>query len=98
MDRLKLLLQQSGDIYLQARFYNRWTRDHYVSSVFVFCPNGTIAICAYNLPGIVHDSTIAEWVGVYKKRKAVYEDTAGKATVDSAFNCWRYSEFMIKSS
>ena len=30
--------------------------------------------------------------------KAVYEETGGKATVDSAFNCTRYGEFMIKSS
>ena len=66
MDGLKLLLQQSSDIYIQKRFYSGWTHDHYVSSVVVFCPNGTVAICAYNLPGIVHDSTIVEWGGVYK--------------------------------
>ena len=80
------------------KYYNRWTHDHYVSSVFVFCSDGTIAICACNLPGIVHDSTIAERGGVYEKLKAVYEDISGKATVDSAFNCSRYGEFMIKSS
>ena len=50
MDGLKLLLQQSGDVYIQKRFYNGWTHDHYISCVFVFAPDGTIAICAYNLP------------------------------------------------
>ena len=66
MNGLKLPLQQSGNVYIQKRFYNGWTHDHYVSSVFVFCPDGTIAIYAYNLPGIVRDSTIVEWGGVYK--------------------------------
>ena len=44
---------------------------------FSFCPDRTISICAYNLSGIVHDSTIAEWGGVYKKLKSVYEETSG---------------------
>jgi hypothetical protein len=26
-------------------FYNGWTHDHYVSSVLVFCPDGTFPIC-----------------------------------------------------
>lgn len=98
MDGLKLRLQQSGDFVIQAKYYNGWTHDHYVSSVFVFCPDGTIAICSYNLPGILHDSTIAEWGGVYKKLKAVYEMSDGKCTVDSAFNCRKYGDFLIKSS
>jgi hypothetical protein len=42
MDGLKLYLQQSGNTEIQARFYNGWTHGHYVTSVFVFCPDGTI--------------------------------------------------------
>jgi hypothetical protein len=44
MDRLKLHLQQSRNRAIQERFYNGWTHDHYVISVFCFCPNGTIPI------------------------------------------------------
>ena len=35
--------------------------------IIVFCPDGTIPIVAYNCPGSVHDSMIAEWGGVYEK-------------------------------
>jgi len=42
MDGLKLYLQQSGNTEIQARFNNGWAHGHYVTSVFVFCPDGTI--------------------------------------------------------
>ena len=98
MDGLKLLLEQTSDCVIQNRFYNGWTHDHYVSSVIVFCPDGTIPICAYNLPGCIHDSLIAEVGGVYGKLKSVFERSSGKCTVDSAFNCSRYGQFLIKSA
>lgn len=85
MDGLKLTLQCSGDNTVQNNFYNGWTHDHYVSSVFVFCPDGTIPICCYNVPGSVHDSKIAEWGNIYQKLTNVYETTGAKCTVDSAF-------------
>lgn len=99
MDGLKLYLEQSGDAVIQNMFYNGWTHDHYVSGVFVFCPDGTIPIATYNVPGCFHDSTIADWGNVYNKLKNVYETTGtgGKCTVDSAFSKKRY-EFLIKSS
>ena len=46
MDGLKLFLEQCGDTVIQNMFYNGWTHDHYVSSVLVFCPDGTIPIAA----------------------------------------------------
>ena len=80
-------------------FYNGWTSDHYISAVIVFCPDGTIPIAAYNAPGSFHDSTIAEWGGIYDKLRNVYENTGtlGRCTVDSAFSKQRY-DFLIKSS
>jgi hypothetical protein len=60
MDRLKLILEQSGDALIQERFYNGWTHDHYVSSVLCFCPDGTIPIAYVNIPGSIHDSQIAD--------------------------------------
>jgi hypothetical protein len=56
MDGLKLYLQQSGKTEIQERFYNGWTHDHYVTSVFCFCPDGTIPIAFFNVSGSVHDS------------------------------------------
>jgi hypothetical protein len=47
MDGLKLYLQQSENVEIQACFYNGWTHGHYVTSVFVFCPNGTIPIAFF---------------------------------------------------
>ncbi len=61
MDGLKLYLQASSNLEIQERFYNRWTHDHYVTSVFCFCPNGTIPIAFFNVPGCVHGSQVAEF-------------------------------------
>jgi hypothetical protein len=65
--------------------------------VFVFCPDGTIPIAFFNVPGSVHDSQVAYWGRVYDKLEAVYDETGGKCTVDSAFG--KVSRpFLIKSS
>ena len=85
MDGLKLNLQQSGNTEIQACFYNGWTHGHYVMSVFVFCPDGTIPIAFFYIPESVHDSQVAHWGKVYDKLGAVYDETGGKCTVDSAF-------------
>lgn len=96
-DGLKLYLQQAGDCVIQNMFYNGWTHDHYVGNVFVFAPNGRIIMCAVNAPGAFHDSTIAEWGGIYEKLGKVYEETEGKCVVDSAF-CREFHPFVIKSA
>lgn len=97
MDGLKLRLQAAGNNKIQGNFYNGWTHDHYVSAVFVFCPDGTIPICCYNVPGCVHDSKIAEWGNIYTKLESVYERTGSKCTVDSAFSLSN-KPYLIKSS
>jgi hypothetical protein len=97
MDGLKLYLQKSGKSDAQEQLYNGWTHNHNMTSVFVFCPNGTILIAFFNVPGTVHDSQIVHWGKFYDKLDEVYKATGGKCTVDSAFakvNCL----FLIKSS
>jgi hypothetical protein len=86
MDGLKLLLQQSSNTAIQERFYNGWTHDHYVTSVFCFCPDGTIPIAFFNVPGSVHDNQVAELGNIYQKLEQVYESTGGKCCMDSAFS------------
>ncbi len=51
MDGLKLFLQQLRNAIIQERYYNGWTHDHYVTSVFCFCPDGTIPIAFFDVPG-----------------------------------------------
>ena len=85
MDGLKLHLQASGNSDIQERFYNGWTHDHYVTSVFCFCPDGTIPIAFFNVPGSVHDSQVAEMGKIYEKLEKIYIETGGKCCVDSAF-------------
>ena len=97
MDGLKLYLEQSPDSMIQNRFYNGWTHDHYVTNVLGFVPDGTIAICCMNVPGCIHDSTVAEWGNIYSKLSRVFNRTGGKVTVDSAFARKNHA-FLIKSS
>ncbi len=72
MDGLKLYLEQSGDQVIQNMFYNGWIHDHYVSSVFVFRPDGTIPRTAINYPDWLYDSQIAEWGKAYKKLEIIF--------------------------
>ena len=100
MDGLKLYLEQSSNIVIQNMFYNGWTHDHYVSSVIVLCPDGTIPMVTYNLSGSFHDSTIADWGSMYTKLQHIYEDsgTNGRCVVDSAFCKKKFVPYLIKSS
>ncbi len=85
MDGLKLYLHQAGNTKIQEQFYNGWTHDHYVTFVFCFCPDGTIPIAFFNVPGSVHDSQVAELGKIYSELEHVYETMGGKCCVDSAF-------------
>ena len=86
MDGIKLYLQCPGTDDEQNNYYNGWQCDHFINSVLVFCPDGSIPICCYNMPGTQHDSTIAHVGGIYDKLHSVYEQTGAKCTVDSAFS------------
>ena len=67
-----------------------------MSAVFVFCPDGSIPICCYNIPGSVHDSAIAGMGKIFDKLEEVYNRTGGCCTVDSAFARTNHP-FLIKS-
>eukprot|EP00804_Cyclotella_cryptica_P010121 CCRYP_018494-RA/>CCRYP_018494-RA protein AED:0.03 eAED:0.03 QI:578/1/1/1/0/0/2/26/188 len=96
MDGIKLMVECAAEDDVQNRFYNGWTCDHYIGAVLVFCPDGTIPICCYNVPGTVHDSNIALMGNIYSKLETVYNETGAKCTVDSAFARNNYP-FLIKS-
>ncbi len=85
MDGLKLYLQTAGNTYIPERFYNGWMHDHYVTSVFCFCPDGMIPISFFNVPGSVHASQVVEFGNNYNKLEEVYHLYGAKCCVDSAF-------------
>jgi hypothetical protein len=96
MDSIKLMLECAGVDDVQNRFYNGWTYDHYIGAVLVFCPDSTIPMCCYNVPGTVHGSNIAVIGNIYDKLDTVHNMIGGKCTVDSAFARVSYP-YLIKS-
>jgi hypothetical protein len=55
-----------------------------MSLLYFFCPDGTIPIAFFIVPGSVHDSQVAKLGNIYSKLEHVYEMTGGKCCVDSA--------------
>jgi hypothetical protein len=66
-----------------------------VTSVFCFCPDGTIPIAFFNVSGSVHDSQVAELGKIYSKLERVYETMGGRCCVDSAFGSIE-RDFLLK--
>lgn len=97
MDGLKLRIQQASSTQQQALFYNGWKHDHFVTAVMCFCPDGTIPMTFFNVPGAQHDSTVCELGGIYEKLERVYNETGGICTVDSAFRV-KNAPYLLKSS
>ena len=97
LDGMKTPIQQASTTKQQSYFYNGWKHNHFVTSVFCFCPDGTIPIAYMNLPGSMHDSTIADWGRIYDKLEGIYKTTGAITCVDSAF-CMKNAPYIIKSS
>lgn len=97
MDGMKTPIQQASTTKEQGYYYNGWKHNHFVTSVFCFCPDGTIPIACMNVPGSMHDSSIADWGGIYDKLAVLYETTGAITCVDSAFRM-RNQPYIIKSS
>jgi len=96
-DGLKLPFQSTEVDDVQGQFFNGWTHGHYITNLFVFAPDGRLIICLINAPGSVHDSTLAEWGGIYEKLEAIYNQTGGVCCLDSAFQA-NEADYLIKSS
>ena len=96
VDGLKLRLQKSGDDRVQNYFYNGWTSNQYISNLFAFAPDGTIPAYVLDAPRSHHDSTVADFGGIYTLLTDVYDCNGGKVVMDSAFARAEY-DFIIKS-
>ena len=80
---------------MQMRYYDGWTYDHYVTGVYCFCPDGTIPIAIFNVPGSFHDSNVCEYGGIYDKLDTIWKRCNGKCIVDSVFS-QKKIEYLIK--
>jgi hypothetical protein len=87
-DGLKISIEAAGQQHVQRRFYNGWQKDHCISNIFVFAPDGTIIAVALNCPGCMHDSQVAEMGFIYGKLEEVHVRVPGGAVcvMDSAFS------------
>jgi hypothetical protein len=92
-----LRFERSISQQIQRIFYNGWLHGHFILNVFVFAIDGTIRICGLNAPGSMHDSTIADYTGVYEKLETVFEGTGGKVVVDAAFKL-RNNPYLIRTT
>jgi hypothetical protein len=95
-DGLKVRIESEADFFVQSMFYNGWKSDHFVSAVLCFAPDGTIPVAFFNVPRCTHDSTMADWGGLYDRLKQVYNETGLKFVIDSAFSSSTV-DFLIKS-
>lgn len=84
-DGLKLEFESCGDLTEQGMHHNGWTHGHCITNLFVFDSTGRIMDCVINVPGSIHDSTLAVWGGTHKRLKKTHERTGGICAVDSAF-------------
>jgi hypothetical protein len=66
-----------------------------MSNIFVFEMDGCIRICGLNAPGMMHDSTLADYGNVYKKLEKGFQETGGKVVVVSASHLAK-NNFIIK--
>jgi DDE superfamily endonuclease len=77
-DGLKLYFQQCDGLDEESMYYNGWKHDHFITNVLVFSIDGRMIATVMNTPGSLHDSTLAEWGGIYDKLEAVHQRTSAK--------------------
>jgi hypothetical protein len=70
---------------------------YFEQCAFVFSIDGRIIRGIVNAPGSLHDSTLAEWGGIYESLEEVYLRTDAKCCVDSAFASTN-NAYLLKSS
>lgn len=59
VDGLNLRIHEPSDPLVQNAYYNGWLHYCVCSSIFVFCPLGTIIYYFLNAPGCEHDSALS---------------------------------------
>ena len=67
-----------------------------MTNLFLFSPDRKIRCSYFNLPGVLHNSTIIIWSFIYDQIEMAYRDTGKKVVVDSAFAS-KKSNAMLKS-
>ena len=87
IDGVKFNVCKSGTNKKQILFDNGWTYDHYISNVFVFIPDSTIASMVINALGSLHGSTLMKMGKLYDKMETWETDYSLRMVVDATFQC-----------
>jgi DDE superfamily endonuclease len=96
-DGLKIAFQSCNGLTEQSMYYNGWLHGHFITNLFVFSIDGRIIEACLNVPGSIHDSTIAHMYGTYGRLQEKFNQTGGVCVVDSAFASSNVP-YLIKSS
>lgn len=96
IDGLKTRIQRCSSYSVQEQFYNGWKCTHYVNSLFVFAPDGTIVMCVVNCVGTKHDSDMAMLgsPSIYEQLESIYQETGLRCVADSAFGGASYDSIL----
>ena len=62
--------------------------------MFAFVIDGTIHVCVLDDPGSLHDTTVANFGGLYTLLTDIYDCNEGKVVMDSAFARADYDSIM----
>ena len=94
-DGMEVLIGWSG-LFLKQEA--GWKGDHFITNLFVFCPDGTICAALINAPGKCHDLELASYgtCSIYSKLDEWYDKYGMQCVMDSAF-CTRTHESCIES-
>ena len=84
-DGLKIHFESCHGLSEQSMYYNGGQHGYYITNLFVFAVDGRIINCVTNVPGSVHDSTLAIWGGTYRALEDIHSRNGGVCCVDSAF-------------
>ena len=90
VDGLNLPVRESSDYFEQNANYNGWLAGCYVSSIFVYGPDGTVIWARCNMPGSWHDAhcarglfeAILETPGFVRDGMCIVGDTAFPRTAE----------------
>jgi hypothetical protein len=63
---------------------------HYITNLQGFAPDGMIIFGVINAPGLIHDSSLVSFFGIYEKLQAVFDKTSLKVIMNSALCASEY--------
>ena len=85
MDGMKIKVRSCSNPIAQNNNFNGWLHGDFWKNLFLFSPDGLVQACYFNAPGVMHDSSMADWAGSYDKIDGFCEQTGFRVVADPAF-------------